>query len=686
MNNKIEEMKELVNKLNKWSYEYYTLDNPSVTDKEFDKEYDKLVVLEKETNTILPNSPTQRVGGEILKGFKKIKHTNRLLSLDKVKFDEKEKLINWLKTNEKFVDTYNKSHKTKLPKLEYIVTKKYDGLTIKCDYQNNDLKQCSTRGNSLIGEDVTHTCKTMINLPKQLKDNSKNMTWFYPYGEGLMTHKAMDEYNETVTDYKKLIKNCRNGISGALRNLDSSETAKKKPMIIFYGINDWDGIDFQTYEQQLKYLEYRGLPTTDYTKCTTYNEILSEINNIEKERDNLPYDIDGVVITINDLQTRELLGYTNKFPKWGMAYKYESKETTAKLIDVVWEVSRYGRLNPTGIIEPVELCGTTVSRATLNNIEDIERKGIKLNSEVFIRKSNDVIPEITGVVEESLNNNDIKDIKYPTTCPCCGSKVEIRKEIKTRYLYCTNENCEDKVTQQLTHYCGRDMMNIVGLSEKTIKQFISNDIIKEIKDIYYLQDKKDDIIKLPKFGIKKYNNLINAIEKSKQCKLYNFLFALGIENVGIKTSKDICKYFNDDFDRIVCATIDDILKIKDVGDKTASSIYNFFNNTKTLRHVNELYGYQEFIQPQQKQNNSNISLEGKVFVVTGDVHIFKNRKELQNKIEELGGKNTGSVSKKTTYLINNDGESNTGKNKKAKELGIQIITEQDFIDMIGGLN
>lgn len=674
----MEEMNQLVNTINRWNYEYYTLDNPSVSDKEYDKLYNELLRLEKETGIILPNSPTGKIGGEILSGFEKVEHKKKLWSLDKAQsFDE---LKDWLKRCENFVKDYNRTHSTQLPQLQYVLTKKFDGITLKCDYEDIDFKQGSTRGSGAIGEVVTEQSKAIINLPLQLNDNDRKTELLSPHGECLMSKKALSEYNKTA---KEPLKNCRNGVAGAIRNLDSKETSKRKPIIYFYNINDMKSnmLYHETYQQQLEYMKYRGLPIAEYTICNTYEEIIQVINNIEKERPNLPYDIDGCVIAINDLRTRELMGYTEKFPKYSLAYKYEAEETTTKLLDVQWNVSRYGRLNPKAKINPVELMGVTVKQATLNNIDDIERKQIKINSEVFIRRSNDVIPEITGIVDESLNNEDVRDIIYPTICPCCQSSIEIRQPKETRFLFCTNDSCPDRLIQSLSHYVKKEAMNIVGLSKETLRQFIDKGFIKSIKDIYNLEQYKEQLIELPKFGIKKYDNLIKAIDKSKICKVSNFLYALGIENVGEKASKDICEYFNNDLDKIMTVGEHEYLKIEGIGDKISESIVEYFNTTKTVRGINEIISYLTFIEDKPKESNQGI-FTGKSIYATGKFLNYK-KNELKEIIESNGGVFASGYTKSLSYLVVGSVKGSS-KTEKAKVDNIPILTEDEFIQIIKG--
>ena len=680
----MQRIKELIQQLNKLSFEYYTLDNPMVSDSQYDALYDELIALEKETGLILSDSPTQKIGGQILKGFDKVAHKNKLWSLDKANtFDEVKAFTNKVDI---FVNNYNKTHKDKLPKPSYVITKKFDGLTVKCDYDNEgSFVKGSTRGTGEIGEDITSQAKTIINLPEQLKDNDKMCLSLSVHGEGLMTKKALSEYNKTA---KIPLKNTRNGVAGALRNLNTTETSKRKCIIYFYNINDIDNeiIKFDTYEQQLNYIEYRGLPTTEFVICNSYDEIINEINKIEEERPNLPYDIDGVVISVNDIRTKELLGFTLKFPNHSIAYKYEAEETTTKLIDVEWNTSRHGKIVPTAILKPVDLMGTTVKRATLNNLSDIERKGIKLNSRVFIRRSNDVIPEITGVSQEGIDL--ATDIIYPSTCPNCEKPTEIRVSEKgIRTLHCTNTNCGLK--KQISHYVSRNAMNIDGLSEKTIEKLIDLELLKSIQDIYYLpKDKaKEIIIKQDGFGIKSYNKLIQAIEKSKHCKLENFIFGLGIPNVGLSTAKNIVEYCKadtplDTINNIMTTPINKWLKMKDCGEVVANSIYKWFHDTKNI----EMIGYLAQMELEFKSclnlkplDEGNI-LFGKKVYPTGKFSL--NKTELKQQLQGLGAIIASGYAKSLDYLICGNDTSKSGKRDKAIKDNIKIMEEDTLMEIL----
>lgn len=659
---KTKRINELVEELNKYAYEYYALDKPSISDKEYDVKYYELVELEKETGEVLPYSPTQRVGDIVLSEFQKYTHKGRLWSLDKAQ--SKEELREWMNRTTKFLQEYNSSHEEPLPELKYIVTKKFDGLTINCTYEDGILVKAATRGTGVVGEDITAQAKTIKSLP--LKINSKAS--IEVHGEAIMTKKAFNEYNKN-SDIP--LKNLRNGAAGALRNLNVKETAKRNLSAFFYDVGYNEGISFSTYENMLKYIKDNNLPMDEYIKvCTSLEEIENVIGEIESLRNTLDYDIDGAVIVIDDIRTREAIGYTIKFPKWAIAYKFEAEETTTVLMDVEWNVGRSGRVTPTAILEPVELAGVTVKRATLNNMDDINRKGVKIGCKVFVRRSNDVIPEIMGLAEENLEAGVI--IEPPQYCPSCKSEL-IQDGV---HYFCENTlSCMPQMVKSIVHFGSREAMNIEGFSEKTAEQLFQKLGIKSIADLYRL--KKEELLTLEKFGEKKAQNLLDAIEKSKNCELFAFIYALGIPNVGVKTAKDLVKKFNT-LERIQKATFEQLIEVQDIGEIVARSVLEFFSQEKILNSVNELMAlgvnpYYEYVEV--KENN----FTNKTVVVTGTLNNFS-RTEIKEKLEQLGAKVSGSVSKKTDFvLVGTDAGS---KYDKAIELGVKVITEEEFINMI----
>ena len=661
----LDRVKELVEELNKYSHEYYVLDNPSISDKEYDVKYDQLAELEKKTGIVMPYSPTFRVGDTVISEFEKYTHKAKLWSLDKAQtFGEIEE---WHNRNIKAVNEYNLVHENKLPKLKYILTKKFDGLTLNCTYDKEGiLTKAATRGTGLIGETITAQAKTIKSLPLKISNSSV----IEVHGEAIMTKEAFEKYNNTADTP---LKNMRNGAAGALRNLNVKETARRNLSAFFYEVSYNEGEPFVSYTEMLEFIKKNGFLVDDYMKeCTTLEEIENEINYIESIREKLNYDIDGVVIVIDDIRTRELLDYTVKFPKWAIAFKFEAQEAVTKLLEVEWNVGRSGRIAPTAILEPVELAGVTVKRATLNNIDDINRKGVKIGAQVFVRRSNDVIPEIMGVSEESLKSDCIREIMVPTICPACGSEI-LQDGV---HYFCDNTlSCKPQLVKSIVHFGSREAMNIEGFSEKTAEQLFEKLNIKSIADLYRI--KKEELLELEKFKEKKAQNLIDSIEKSKDCELDSFIYALGIPNVGKKTAKDLV-YRLKNLDNIMKAEMEELINIEDVGEIVALSIIEFFNQQKIIKCINELLecGVNPYFKEIQIIENIFI---GKTIVVTGSLNHFS-RIEIKDKIESLGAKVSGSVSKKTDFVLT--GSDPGSKYDKAVELGLRILQEEEFINMI----
>ncbi|MGM9977207.1 MAG: NAD-dependent DNA ligase LigA [Clostridium sp.] len=662
MDNK-KRIEELVEELNRYSYEYYSLDNPTVTDKEYDEKYDELKRLEMEEGYVLPYSPTLRVGDVVLDGFNKYTHKSPLWSMDKAQ--TLEELKEWHNRNVKFVNEMREQGED-LPDLKYVLTKKFDGLTINLTYDENGvLITAATRGTGRVGEEVTAQVKTIKSIP--LKIDSSDL--LEVHGEAIMTVEAFEEYNKKAD---VPLKNLRNGAAGALRNLNVRETANRNLSAFFYDVGYKEGTQFKNYLDMMDFIKEKGLPVDDYLKvCTSMEEIENEIEYIKNIRFDLNYDIDGLVIVIDDIRTRELLGYTVKFPKWAIAYKFEAQEATTKLLGVEWNVGRSGRVGPTALLEPIELAGVTVKRATLNNMDDIKRKGVRIGAEVFVRRSNDVIPEIMGVVPESLEGSE--EINPPEVCPACGSHLVL----DGAHYFCENTlSCKPQMVKSIVHYASREAMNIAGFSEKTAEQLFEKLNIKSISDLYKLN--KEELMTLEKFGEKKAQNLLDAIEKSKDCELYAFIYALGIPNVGVKTAKDLVNTFKS-LEGLKKATLEELVEVSDVGDIIAQCVYEFFREEKVLNTINELLNLG--VNPKYEEQEVTESLfKGKTVVVTGSLEDYT-RISIKEKFESLGAKVSGSVSKKTDYVL--AGEEAGSKLKKAQELGIKIISEKEFKMMIG---
>lgn len=661
---KKEKIKELVEQLNNYSYKYYVLDDPSVTDKEYDKIYDELKKLEEETGFVLPYSPTLRVGDIVLDGFEKYTHKAKLWSLDKAQSIEE--IIDWHNRNVKFVNDMRLKGED-LPDLKYVLTKKFDGLTINLTYNEEGVMEiAATRGTGNIGENVTAQVKTIKSIPLKIENNDI----LEVHGEAVMTQEAFDKYNESA---QVPLKNLRNGAAGALRNLNVKETARRNLSAFFYDIGYKEGSPFKTYLEMLNFIKEKGLPMDDYMKvCTTIDEIQEQIDYINSIRFDLNYDIDGLVVAIDDMRTRELMGYTVKFPKWAIAYKFEAQEATTKLLGVEWNVGRSGRLAPTAILEPVELAGVTVKRATLNNMDDIARKGVKIGADVFVRRSNDVIPEIMGIVPETLDGAE--DIKPPKECPACGSHIIL----DGAHYFCENTlSCKPQMVKSIVHYACREAMNIAGFSERTAEQLFEKLNIKSISDLYKL--KEEELIGLEKFGPKKAQNLLEAIENSKECELHAFIYALGIPNVGVKTAKDLVSRFKS-IEGLKNATFEELVSVPDVGDIVAQDVMSFFKEEKVLETIDELLALGVNPKFEEVEVTENPFM-GKTVVATGSLQNYS-RSEIKEKLESLGAKVAGSVSKKTDYVI--AGEAAGSKLTKAQELGVKVLSEEEFEEILRG--
>lgn len=664
MEHKLERIKELAALLNQYAKEYYTLDSPSVSDQEYDRLYAELEALEKETGTILAWSPTQRVGDETLPGFSKYTHRAPLWSLDKAQTHEE--LKSWIERNQRFVDEYNSSHDDKLPEPVYILTRKFDGLTVNITYDENGvLVTGATRGNGSVGENVTNQIRMIRSIPWKIDSDFL----FEIHGEAMMTKTAFAAYNEANPETK--LKNTRNGAAGAIRNLNPVEIRKRHLSVYFYDIGYKEGEPFQSYQEMIDFIIKSGFPTDGYfKKARTYEEIAAIIEENIEARGELDFDIDGIVIVLDDMRTRQELGYTIKFPRWGIAYKFEAEETTTKLLDVEWNVGRSGRVAPTAILEPVELAGVTVKRATLNNMDDIRRKGVAIGSDVYIRRSNDVIPEIMGAV---ANDNVVTPIEVPDNCPSCGTPLTL---IGAHY-FCENTlACKPQLVKTMVHFTSRDAMNIEGISEKTAEQFFEKLDLKKVSDFYRLT--VEDVKVLWKKGETRAKNIIDAIEASKEPKLENFVYAMGIQNVGLKTSRDLANEFKS-LDKIRKVTLEELLTVPDVGEIVAKSILEFFASEKVQEEIDALLALGVKPQePRQVKVEDNPFL-GKSVVVTGSLKNYT-RKSIEEKLLELGAIPQSSVSKKTGYVL--FGEEAGSKLTKARDLGVATLNEEQFEEMI----
>ncbi|MBP2069773.1 NAD-dependent DNA ligase LigA [Anaerococcus nagyae] len=661
---KKEQIIELIEKIEELNYHYYTLDSPLVSDGEYDKLYDKLKALEKESGYIPNNSPTQKVGGEVLEKFEKHFHISRLYSQDKAQTYED--LNDWIKRVGRLRKAYNDSHKDSLPEIEFIMEYKFDGLTINLTYENGILKNASTRGNGIVGEEISAQAKTIKSIPLNIDEKSI----LEIQGEALMPLSELEKYNKK-NDIQ--LKNARNAAAGAIRNLNPNETRKRNLIAFFYNISTTD-LDFASEEDMLEFLKIENFNVHSYhKKVKSYDEIISELQKIEEERKTLDILTDGVVIKINDKKTQKALGYTNKFPRWSVAFKFEAEEYTTTLLDVVRNVGRTGKVTPSALLEPVDFSGVTVSRATLNNYDDIERKKIKIGSKVFIRRSNDVIPEILGVVDE--DQPDTKVIEKPTYCPYCGSEL-IEGNV---HIMCPNSiSCTPQLLARMEHFASRNAMDIEGLSEKTIAQLMNELNIKDIYEIYDLT--YEDLINLDRFGDKKTKNLLNSIEDSKDRDLNRFIYAIGIPNVGERTARDLANRF-ESFDNLRNANVDQLVDIEDIGLIIAENIVEFFHDDNINGAIDTLLSKGIKINEKVNDNVSN-KLDGKTFVITGTINNYK-RDDIKELIENNGGIVTTSVSKNTDVLI--CGQKAGSKLTKARDLGIEIYENEKLYEFLSQL-
>lgn len=641
---KLEEMKGLIEEIEKHNYNYYVLDNPTISDSEYDKMYYRLVDLEKELGT-LPYSPTLRVGDDVLDGFTKKTHEVPLYSLNKVR--DFEELTSWVADMKKLAE-----------ETDFAVEYKFDGLQIVVEYNGGLFVSATTRGNGIIGEDVSLQVKTIKSLPLKIPFKGRLIV----QGEGMMINKNFEKYNLTA---QEKLKNPRNAAAGAIRNLDPKETAKRNLDYFCYSILLCEDRKFFSQEEMHEFLKENGFKTGEYfVLCKNVQDIISCIQDIDKKKSDLDVMIDGMVIKINNVSHREEIGWTAKFPKWALAYKFEAQEVTTMLNTVTWQVGRSGRVTPIANLEPVVLAGATISRATLNNVDDIARKGIYENARVFIRRSNEVIPEVMGLAEKFENS---RKVEIPKNCPCCGQPLTRRGPL----LFCTNHlQCREQVVDRLSHFASRDAFNIEGLSFKTCEALYDNLGVRRIGNLFSLT--KQDLLTLDKFKDKRAENIVNSLEKSKNVDFYRFLFALGIGEVGVKTAKDLARHFKN-INALQNASKEEILEVEDIGEVIANNILAFFGEEGNIEEIENLFSQGVTIKAGE-ETSANQIFKGKTFVLTGT--LSRARGEVEKEIEMLGGKCSGSVSKKTDFVL--AGESAGSKLDKARELGIKILNEEEF--------
>lgn len=646
-------MRELVDVLNKYAYEYYVMDNPTVSDKQYDELYDELRELEASTGEVLFDSPTRRVGGEPISAFKKHEHIERLYSLDKA--TSTEELQAFFQRVIKAIGYFP----------EFTVEYKFDGLTVCLTYNEGKFVRATTRGNGAVGEDVTAQVLTIKSYPMKIAYTGVCEV----KGEAVMRLSVLEKYNKTAAEP---LKNARNAVAGAIRNLDPKETERRKPEILFYDVNYIDDDSIRSQLSGIDFLKNNSFKVFDYLRvCKDEQSVFAAIDEIEKGRKTLDVLTDGVVIKVNDFAVRDILGATEKFPRWAIAYKFEPEETTTILRDVVWQVGRTGKLTPLAVLDPVELCGVTVRRATLNNFGDVARKGVKINSRVLIHRSNEVIPEILGTTEYFA---DSADVVKPAVCPECGSPTE---EIGAN-LFCTNKECKKRVVLSLASFASKEAMNIEGFSEATAELLYDKVGVRKFSDLYALT--REQLLGLDGVQDKKADNLLKAIEKSKNTELARFIFALGIDGVGKKTAKDLAKKFKS-LENIAAAPIEEIISVQDVGDVIADNVFRYFADGDNLAELKRLE--QAGVIAGYADATVGDLFKGEKIVLTGTLSKYK-RSEAQKIIESLGGEVSGSVSKNTTMVL--AGEEAGSKLDKARALGIRVIDETEFDEMIKNSN
>ncbi len=641
----MERMRELVDLLNRYAHAYYVKDEPLVADVQYDKLFGELLALESQTGMVLPDSPTQKIGGDPVKAFAPHTHIRKLYSLDKCNsFDE--------------LRAWDAKLRAINPRIVYTVEYKLDGLTLCLTYENGYFVGASTRGNGEVGEDVTEQVKTIRSVPFRIPFTGKAEV----QGEGIMRLSSLEKYNKTAVEP---LKNARNGVAGAIRNLDPKVTAARNLDVIFYNVNWMDANEPRSQQGNIAFLQENFFKTEPPFVSGDIEEIVDYIQSIDRGK--LDYLIDGMVVKVDELSLREELGYTDRFPRWAIAYKFEAEETSTKLLDVQWNVGRTGKLTPLAFLDPVELCGVTVKRATLNNYGDILRKKVKINSNVFIRRSNDVIPEILGVAEDF---EDSKPIEKPTICPSCGATLVE----EGAHIFCPNdEKCRPQIVGRLQYFASKDCMDIRGISDSTIAQLVDKLGVCEPTDLYRLT--KEQVGSLEGFKSKKTENFFESLAKSKQANLARYINALGIENVGKKVARDLAAAYKS-VDALAAATEEELSLLDEIGPIMAHGIAVFFQ-----KHGDLIARFKEIgIDPKEEEKQiSNGVFVGKKVVLTGTLSAYT-RSQAAAEIEKRGGEVQSSVTASTDLVV--CGENAGSKRAKAEKAGIPILSEREFSDLL----
>lgn len=650
---KHDRIKELVELLNRAGKAYYQESHEIMSNYEYDALYDELVALEKETGMVLANSPTINVGYEVLSELPKETHEKPMLSLDKTK--EVEGLKNFLGDK------------------EGLLSWKLDGLTIVLTYEDGKLVKAVTRGNGEVGEVVTNNAKTFKNIPLSVPFKEQLVL----RGEAVIKYTDFEEINSKIEDVDAKYKNPRNLCAGSVRQLSNEITAERNVNFYGFALVKAEGVDFEnSLEKQYEFLSGLGFNMVPYKRVNAEN-IADKVAEYAKEIETFDIPSDGLVLIYDDIRYGESLGRTAKFPRNGIAFKWKDETAKTKLVEMEWSPSRTGLINPVAIFEPVELEGTTVTRASVHNISIVESLELGIGDEIEVYKANMIIPQILE------NHTRSGKLMIPNVCPACGGEAVIKAASGVKSLYCTNDKCVAKFTKKFTLFVSRDAMNIDGLSEETLDKFIGKGFIKEYADVYKLNRFEEEIVNMPGFGRKSYDNLIASVDKSRKVPVFKLLYSLGVPNIGVANAKVISKHFDYDIDKIIGATADELVSVEGVGDVMAKAYVEYFAEQDNVDALMALLEEIQLEKPEVVEVNMDNPVAGKTFVITGSVYHFENRNQVKDLIESLSGKVTGSVTAKTDYLINNDNMSTSSKNKKAKELGIPIITEEEFIKMAG---
>ncbi|MCR5719167.1 MAG: NAD-dependent DNA ligase LigA [Lachnospiraceae bacterium] len=645
MGQKRDRIRYLVDVLNKASKAYYGEDREIMSNFEYDKLYDELEALEKECGMVLANSPTVKVGYQAVEELPKERHQSPMLSLDKTK--ERETLREWLKDK------------------EGLLSWKLDGLTIVLTYNQGKLVKAVTRGNGEVGEVITGNARTFMNLPLEIPFKGELVL----RGEAVIGYSDFNKINESMPESAEAYKNPRNLCSGSVRQLNSEITAQRRVKFFAFNLVSAEDTDFHNSKLKMfEFLSEQGFEVVEHYVVTA-KDILERIEFFAQKIEGYDIPSDGLVLTYNDIEYGKSLGRTAKFPRDSIAFKWadDIKETSLKYVE--WSASRTGLINPVAVFDSVELEGTSVSRASLHNLSIVEALELGEGDTLQVYKANMIIPQIA----ENLTRSNTLTI--PDICPVCGGKLSVVQEKETKSLYCTNDDCAAKQIKSFAHFVSRDAINIEGLSEATLEKFVDMGFIREFADIYHLSDHREAITSMEGFGEKSFNNLMEKIEQSRKTTCAGFLSALGILNVGGANAKLICRHFNDDLNAIENATCEEIASIDHIGEVIASSLYDYMHDPAKKGMMDRILKELEIV----KEENTNSLLSGKTFVITGSLEHFSSRNDLKDIIEKMGGKVSGSISAKTECLINNDINSASSKNKKAKELGIRIVSEDDFI-------